>query len=869
MTDVFCDQFFPLPSEPHHPQPTINGNPFETLKDANCMLEAELTDKFVHVLNDHNLVPGLVFRYCGDRPDPAAIDGERQKPDAAFYRENLVPQRKKKDKKYQPLWGCQLFGAEFKRRELDPFQDTDAGDVQPADSGARTEARGQVLTYGELLLAVQQRVSIFILLVIGRRCRFIRFDRSGSIVTRLLDYYEHYELFCEILWRISQCSDEQLGCDPSAVRLLPGDPDYAAMDEAAIPRDTDVDHEERILKAGEVPGGDFVFKYVREKFRNSLVELWPRYRLQVPDGEATREFLVCKPAFCAKGLAGRGTRGYVALDCKMKRFVWLKDAWRAYYLMVEKEGDVLNELNKKGVPYVPTLICHGDILDQDTFTPTWWEKHHPAPPSASSRPLPGPSEQKTSSSLKRKRPVHDDGPKAEIGQAKDGEDGPSSSSNCPLRRHRHYRLVEKEVALPLTEFKCGRQLLKIVRDSMIAHWKATEVGILHRDVSGGNILILPMRRIPPKAGPEIIVWVGILTDWEMSKPLNGVVAFLKPRQPERTGTWQFMSVALLSSDKMVEICDEVEAFTYIIIYYAMRYLHSNVRGFAVASFLDLFYDTYDVDNDGNYVCGRTKRGTIESGELSITPTSLVLFNSPLDAVLSALLRWFKSHTFVTRYEARHKIDQPKPQPPRTPSPTPVTPEDADPFDDVSYLDPESSFGLPPPGREIVTNDAPTVEDRELAKKVVSQTEMINLLIKHIGSPEWNPNDKVGDKVPETWCMQHKLRVPIGTATVTSSKKLKKNDGLPVRATAAQSLSGCPPVTPTRRVQVDSGSMPALTTAARPFSSLPPVTPPPRRVRRGRPVPATATHSLFRPPPAIPPRRVRTSKRTSAGPGGES
>ncbi len=69
-----------------------------------------------------------------------------------------------------------------------------------------------------------------------------------------------------------------------------------------------------------------------------------------------------------------------------------------------------------------------------------------------------------------------------------------------------------------------------------AHWNATKVGILHRDVSGGNILILPVRRTP-KAGrpePEIIVWIGMLADWEMSKPLSSVVAFLKPRQPERT-----------------------------------------------------------------------------------------------------------------------------------------------------------------------------------------------------------------------------------------------------------------------------------------------------------------------------------------------
>ncbi len=68
----------------------------------------------------------------------------------------------------------------------------------------------------------------------------------------------------------------------------------------------------------------------------------------------------------------------------------------------------------------------------------------------------------------------------------------------------------------------------VTESSPAAHWKATEVGILHRDVSGGNILILPVCE-----GSEI-EWVGILADWEMSKPLDSVVVTLKPRQPERT-----------------------------------------------------------------------------------------------------------------------------------------------------------------------------------------------------------------------------------------------------------------------------------------------------------------------------------------------
>ena len=70
----------------------------------------------------------------------------------------------------------------------------------------------------------------------------------------------------------------------------------------------------------------------------------------------------------------------------------------------------------------------------------------------------------------------------------------------------------------------------------LAHFDAatkTEVKILHRDISGGNILIIPCV-LTDKNGSEI-KWRGLLTDWEMSKPMNldkenGVAA----RQLERT-----------------------------------------------------------------------------------------------------------------------------------------------------------------------------------------------------------------------------------------------------------------------------------------------------------------------------------------------
>ena len=62
-----------------------------------------------------------------------------------------------------------------------------------------------------------------------------------------------------------------------------------------------------------------------------------------------------------------------------------------------------------------------------------------------------------------------------------------------------------------------------------AHKAAYEqCDIIHRDVSVGNILILPTIRTVH--GRKIVYWVGLLCDWELAKDINLEVA----RQPERT-----------------------------------------------------------------------------------------------------------------------------------------------------------------------------------------------------------------------------------------------------------------------------------------------------------------------------------------------
>ncbi len=69
---------------------------------------------------------------------------------------------------------------------------------------------------------------------------------------------------------------------------------------------------------------------------------------------------------------------------------------------------------------------------------------------------------------------------------------------------------------------------------MTAHWKAyTDTNILHRDISGGNILIVPAfvkSRTQDRSG-WAIEWKGLLADWEMSKPLSSGYSPTRAERP--------------------------------------------------------------------------------------------------------------------------------------------------------------------------------------------------------------------------------------------------------------------------------------------------------------------------------------------------
>ena len=211
--------------------------------------------------------------------------------------------------------------------------------------------------------------------------------------------------------------------------------------------------------------------------------------------------------------------------------MFLKDAWRPFYQGVEMEGDILKELNNAGVEHIPTLLCHGQVASQETFV-----SHYAQCVDQRTN-----DERKAESRSKTTKEASK-GKK----RAREGE------QRSHIRHYAHHRLATKEVCLPVVAFTSSKQLVSVVTDCVegelhhshisshlthviVGHADAvTKCGLLHRDISSGNILILPTFEIT-RGGTELrVVWRGLLCDWELSKPIAPSEKDEKARQPERT-----------------------------------------------------------------------------------------------------------------------------------------------------------------------------------------------------------------------------------------------------------------------------------------------------------------------------------------------
>ncbi|EPQ50675.1 hypothetical protein GLOTRDRAFT_14307, partial [Gloeophyllum trabeum ATCC 11539] len=82
----------------------------------------------------------------------------------------------------------------------DPFEDDDEL-PDGADSDERRNVRGQIIGYAAEIFAYQHRTHLFSLVILGHYARFVRWDRSGAVFSKKINYADKPKLLSDFIWR--------------------------------------------------------------------------------------------------------------------------------------------------------------------------------------------------------------------------------------------------------------------------------------------------------------------------------------------------------------------------------------------------------------------------------------------------------------------------------------------------------------------------------------------------------------------------------------------------------------------------------------------------------------------------------------------
>ncbi|KAH0579348.1 hypothetical protein J132_10303 [Termitomyces sp. J132] len=175
-----------------------------------------------------------------------------------------------------------------------------------------------------------------------------------------------------------------------------------------------------------------------------------------------------------------------------------------------------------------------------------------------------------------------------------------------LRTLRHYRIIAEYWPFTLKEFGVTRELAVVLRDASIAHSKAaTSAKFLHPDISNRNIMF--------KRNAAGTV-EGYLIDWDLSLDLTLAYDQSTEVQPERMGTWQFLSIRSVQMNETgkpltQDRIDDVESVYHLMLWMALRYTAHELKSTALTYMLGENFDPIDKDP-------HVRRSNMESGVLN-------------------------------------------------------------------------------------------------------------------------------------------------------------------------------------------------------------------------------------------------------------
>ncbi|KAI0726464.1 hypothetical protein C8Q72DRAFT_526533 [Fomitopsis betulina] len=454
----------------------------------------------------------------------------------------------------------------------------------------------------------------------------MRWDRAGFVISEPFDFLQQPQLLHAFFYRFACMTDVERGCDPT---VKPATQDEIERMRAFTTFDTDWHRakfqasieEGRIMKI-LVPAADIITAEELEAGKkNEQTGLLP--------AKLPREFLVGKPHFMGNSPTGSGTKGFIAYDVTENRLVFLKDCWRPEAETYHPEGEVYLHLHSHNVDFIATPVAAGDVVDDEAGIHTTCA---------------------------------------------------DTLLNTP--RWRHYRLILKEVAMPLEEYEDSYELVDILYCAVTAHQQAWQAEVLHRDVSAFNIMIYRYR------DPVDNVWKykGLLVDWGLCKFAHELK---QPAvQKNRSGTWQFISAVLLIWPGRFrhEVWHDLESFIHVFHWCCLRFHETNFSRtdkdiIALQNFVFSQYDTHATVNGisfgGQHKLAMLQGGSVPFCLLAGTFDAALTRDDPLRAgyglgeLLTSLALLYKEHYqwLVTQFPdlVASAISKEAPGPPSQPA----------------------------------------------------------------------------------------------------------------------------------------------------------------------------------------------------------
>ncbi|KAK0466204.1 uncharacterized protein EV420DRAFT_1636798 [Desarmillaria tabescens] len=488
---------------------------------------------------------------------------------------------------------------------------------------------GQMSFYAFQMLNMQFRDFAFSVSMTPHTARLLRWDRSGVIVSRAIDYRRNPRPLCLFLWRFGYATDAQRGIDVS-VHKATGEQE--ALFESLIKKhvilqeslaeDSEAvkDRLDRHYEAGNVflvdvfdEGSDTGTEELLEpgKMTESKQEAsdvfstapMPSYPSAAAQ-EATRkhQFLVSRPVTLPRLLTSRSTKGYWAVDVQRSKVVFLKDCWRFSVPGMTKEGNTLAFLREKGVTTgIPTVICHGDVQPVDA------------------------SSMVTSSYVDsrwcQEYMVH-------------------APNRCHIMPRVHYRLVSSEVGYTLDESVAGtKELVKSCQSVFDVLCAAEQkAGIIHYDISASNIFLVASDKNTSFGARE-----AVLINWESAGPEGRNDGHIIKRG--RTESAAFRCIASLPSvmgnpgelrHYSHLLVHDIESLVYVALYCGLLRLPWNYSPTASLHWLQGFFSL----NTGQVWKMSYVRNTKEARSIWNVVFADLVFNSWIQNAVGLVTEWY-------------------------------------------------------------------------------------------------------------------------------------------------------------------------------------------------------------------------------------